>query len=129
MARNGLMGAVSGLTLGAALLWTASANAGTMDTRNVGIDDDITVATVAPDETPLVLAATDGAVPLNQILEMEPGHLLALGGGVIAGAAVVGPYLGVSELVGVVIGVIGGELFYRSAYWPLRKPGGWLPGS
>lgn len=122
MARNGISGMISVITLAATLCWSAAAHA-------AGTTGDITVAIVAPEETPLVLTATDGAVPLNQILEMEPGHLLALGGGVVAGAVVVGPYLGVSEIVGVVIGVIGGEILYRSRYWPLDKPRGWLPGS
>lgn len=73
----------------------------------------------------VVLAAADGGVPINQILELEPSHLVALGTGVVAGAVLIGPTLGVSELVGVFIGLIGGELMYRSEYWPFEKNEGW----
>lgn len=76
---------------------------------------------------PIILAAGSGVgMPLDDILTLESKHLMALGVGLVAGAALIGPYLGVGELVGIAIGVIGGEIVYRSDVWPLGKPRGWF---
>ncbi|CAK0753458.1 putative Glycine zipper domain-containing protein [Azospirillaceae bacterium] len=75
----------------------------------------------------IVLAAgAEAGLPVGEILRLEPVHLLALGTGVLVGAVVVGPYLGISELIGVAIGVIASELTYRSGMWPFQKSNNWL---
>jgi len=45
---------------------------------------------------------------------------------VLVGATIIGPYLQISELTGVVIGVIGGDLLYRSGFWPFEQHHGWF---
>lgn len=105
---------ITGFVLGIALLWSAFASAAEYQGP----------ATESPQ---IILVADEGGgLPLTEILRLEPGHLLALGLGVIAGAVVFGPYLGTGEVVGVAIGVLSGEIFYRSRFWPLEKPHGWF---
>ncbi len=53
---------------------------------------------------------------LNDIFNMEPPHLLFLGAGIIAGAALIAPGLAVNDLLGVAIGVIGSEYLYQTFY-------------
>lgn len=74
----------------------------------------------------ILAAGSESGLPLTEILRLEPGHLLALGIGVAAGAVFFGPFLGAGEVVGVAIGVLSGEIFYRSRFWPLEKPHGWF---
>ena len=49
---------------------------------------------------------------MGEIIHMEPPHLLFLGGGILAGLLVVSPGLGIGELFGVVLGVIGSEYLF-----------------
>jgi hypothetical protein len=108
------MNKLFGLALGSALLWSAPSFA-------AGIENP------APEPPRIVLAADAvGGVSMNEILRMEPGHLLALGAGVIGGAALISPYLGIGELIGVAIGVIASEFTYRSGLWPFKKSANWL---
>lgn len=74
----------------------------------------------------VVAAATEAGVPLSEILTLESKQLMMLGVGVVAGATVIGPLLGTSEVIGVAVGVIAGEIVYRSDVWPLGKPRGWF---
>ena len=76
--------------------------------------------------TPALAGGPEEALPVGEILHLEPDHLLALGVGVLAGATVLSPYLEISELTGVAIGVISGELLYRSALWPFEQRRGWF---
>jgi len=81
----------------------------------------------APESGPIILVASGGSsLPVGAILRLEPDHLLALGAGLVVGAAAVGPYLGIGEAMGVAAGVITGELAYRSGLWPFQKTRGWL---
>ncbi len=66
------------------------------------------------------------ALPVGEILHLETDHLLALGAGVLVGATVISPYLEISELTGVVIGLIAGDLLYRSGLWPFEQHHGWF---
>ena len=104
------------LVLGVALLWSASTFAA-----------DIPKSPPPPDPPQIILAADSGGnLPLTEVLRLEPGHLLALGVGIAVGAVVFAPYLGAGEVVGVAIGVLSAEIFYRSRLWPLEKPGMWF---
>jgi hypothetical protein len=99
---------------GLVMLWSASALSANVNTA-------------VPDNPQVILAAgSEGGISLTEVLELEPGHLLALGAGVATGAVLIGPYLAIGELVGVAIGIISAELFYRSDLWPLDKPRGWF---
>lgn len=106
-----MMNTIFSLVFGMALLWSASASA-------TGVEQP------APISPPIMLASSDGGLPVGEILHMEPAHLLTLGVGVVLGATLFGPYLGVSELLGVGIGAISSELVYRSPLWPFHKS--WL---
>ena len=57
---------------------------------------------------------------------MEPANLLMLGGGIVAGALFIGPYLGLSELLGVAIGALTGEALYQSHILPFGNEGRWF---
>jgi len=103
------MNALSGVLFSFVLLWSATAFAGAWD--------DPTPATPQI----ILVSSSEGILPVGELIHMEPGHLAALGIGVVAGAAVIGPYLGIGELIGVGIGVIGSELVYRSTLWPFHK--------
>jgi hypothetical protein len=50
---------------------------------------------------------------ITEILHLTPAHLVALGAGIVAGATVIGPYLGVGDLTGIAIGLIVGTLAYQ----------------
>lgn len=108
------MNAIASLMFGLALLWSGSVLATELEG--------------APPDTPQIILAAglEGELPISGMLTLKSGHLLALGVGVVAGAVLIGPYLGISEVVGVGIGVISGEIFYRSDMWPLGKPQGWF---
>ncbi|MBI1206851.1 MAG: hypothetical protein GC191_06130 [Azospirillum sp.] len=105
------MKAMSSLAFCLVLLWSASGFAAEF------------VAS-APDAPQIVLAAGDGGVPMGELLELEPAHLIAIGGGVVVGVLFIGPYLGVSELIAVGLGVIVGELVFRSGLMPFTKSRG-----
>ncbi len=53
---------------------------------------------------------------MNEIFHMEPPRLLFLGAGIVAGALVISPALGLNELFGVVLGIIGSEFLYQTTY-------------
>ena len=76
--------------------------------------------------SPAIAGGPEPALPVGEILHLETDHLLALGVGVLAGATVISPYLGISELTGVAVGVIGGDLLYRSPLWPFQKTHDWF---
>ena len=82
----------------------------------------------------IMVSEIEGLSSISGLLDLEPNHLLALGAGVLVGAAVIGPYVGISELFGVIMGVIGADVFYRSDLWPFQKSrwwfqkGAWLSG-
>ncbi|MBI1206853.1 MAG: hypothetical protein GC191_06140 [Azospirillum sp.] len=99
------------LAFGLALLWSASGFAAEF-------------LPSAPDAPQVILAASDGGMSMGEILQLEPAHLIAIGGGVIAGVLLIGPYLGVSELIAVGLGVIVGELAFRSGLMPFTKSRG-----
>jgi len=84
--------------------------------------------TESPAALPGVILAADleGPLPLGEILQLDTNHLLVLGTGVLVGATVIGPYLGISELVAIGVGGIAGEIVYRSGLWLFEKPRGWL---
>lgn len=70
-------------------------------------------------ETTLVLAAAESPLEgVNEIIHMESSHLLFLGAGLVGGALYIGPQLGLSELLGVALGVIASEWLYRAVYKP-----------
>ncbi len=100
---------LSGLAFGLVLLCAASAFASG-------------VPASTPDGPPILLVAEE-TLPVGEILHMDTDHLLVLGAGVVAGVTVIGPYLGTGELVAVVLGVIAGEILYRSSLWPFRSRG------
>ena len=67
-------------------------------------------------------------VPIDEILHLSTDHLFALGAGILMGATFIAPQLEVSELAGIIIGVIGGDLLYR-IFFPSRRhwfPSGWF---
>jgi hypothetical protein len=79
-----------------------------------------TLAASAPPERPAaegggtyILAAAEG-LPLTEVLHFETTRLVMLAAGAVLGATVVGPYLGISEIYGVLVGLVGGEVAYRS---------------
>ena len=53
---------------------------------------------------------------IDEVFKMEPPHLLFLGGGIVAGLLLISPGLGVGDLFGVVLGVIGSEFLYQTSY-------------
>jgi hypothetical protein len=55
----------------------------------------------------------EAPLSLHEILHLEPGHLFALGAGIVVGATVIGPYFEVGELTGIVVGLIAGTLAYQ----------------
>jgi hypothetical protein len=67
----------------------------------------------------------DDLLSMDKLSEMETSHLVILGTGVVVGAAVLGPSLGIGELVGALVGVAGGEVIYRTfrhtEYWPFKE--------
>jgi hypothetical protein len=75
---------------------------------------------------PAVAGGAEEELPVGELLHMETDHLLALGVGMVVGATVISPYLEISELAGVAIGVIGGEMLYRSELWPFEQHHGWF---
>lgn len=103
------MKVIVGLAFGLALLWSTSASA-------------IEIEKPAPDSPQITLAASiQEALPFREILHMEPNHLIVVTAGVVTGAAFIGPFLGVSELLGIGLGFVAGELIYRSSLWPFHK--------
>jgi len=65
--------------------------------------------------------ASDPFAAIGQILSLETKHLIALGLGIAVGAAIIAPELKVGEITGIVIGVIVGDLLYRSTLAPPAK--------
>ncbi len=66
-----------------------------------------------------VIPAAEGPLAgMDEVFHMEPPRLLFLGAGIVAGAVIVAPSLGVSELFGVVLGIIGSEFLYQTTYRP-----------
>lgn len=66
-----------------------------------------------------VIPAAEGSLAgMDEVFRMEPPRLLFLGAGIVAGAVIISPGLGVSELFGVVLGIIGSEFLYRTTYQP-----------
>lgn len=63
---------------------------------------------------------------VNEVIHMEPSHLLFLGLGIIAGATFVAPNLAVSELFGVAIGIVGSEFLYQTVYQPAFGSSRWF---
>ncbi len=61
---------------------------------------------------------------MDEIFHMEAPRLLFLGAGIVVGALVISPALGINDLLGVVLGVIGSEFLYqttyRSSHWSNR---------
>jgi hypothetical protein len=53
---------------------------------------------------------------MDEIFHMEAPRLLFLGAGIVVGALVISPGLGLNELLGVVLGVIGSEFVYQTTY-------------
>lgn len=53
---------------------------------------------------------------LSEIFRMEPDRLLFLGGGILTGLLLLSPQLGIAELYGVAVGVIGAEFVYHTYY-------------
>lgn len=102
------------LMLGLALLWSTSAFA------------DQFIVPTADGPRVIMVSELEGLSSVTGLLDLEPNHLLALGAGVLLGAAVIGPVMGISELFGVVMGVIGADVFYRSDLWPLPKSRWWF---
>lgn len=77
-----------------------------------------------PAETPYLQPMAVADTPLDdveKISRMEPQRLLFVGVGVVAGAAFLAPSLGMSELLGVAIGVIAAEYVYRTFFGPPRS--------
>jgi hypothetical protein len=76
-----------------------------------------------------IVSTAGGELPVAEILHMETNHLVALGAGVLLGATVVSPYLEIGELTGVVLGVIAGDLIFRTGLmntWPFQQKKGWF---
>lgn len=64
-----------------------------------------------------VIAVADAALGgMNEVFKMEPPHLLFLGGGILSGLLLISPGLGIGDLFGVALGVIGSEFLYRTTY-------------
>ncbi len=69
-----------------------------------------------------VITVADSALGgMDEIFHMDPPRLLFLGVGIVAGAALISPSLGISELFGVVLGIIGSEFLYHTTYVPSRS--------
>lgn len=69
--------------------------------------------------TRAVVTVQDSPVEgLNEIFRMDPPRLAYLGAGIVAGALFVAPGLGVNEVLGVVLGIIGGEFLYHTTWEP-----------
>lgn len=76
-------------------------------------------------ESFIPVAGTAGPFALEEILHLETTHLAALGAGILVGIT----YLEVGELAGIIIGVIGGDLFYRAVLKKEAQHDSWLPSS
>ena len=59
------------------------------------------------------IKVAEAPLSLGEVLHLSPEHLLALGAGIVVGATVIGPYFGVGEVTGIVIGVITGAFAYK----------------
>lgn len=76
----------------------------------------------APMMEPILVA--DPLDNVEKIAGMEPSRLLVLGLGIVSGATLIAPTLGMSELVGVALGAIAAEYIYRTyiddsrPWWP-----------
>lgn len=66
-----------------------------------------------PDQVLTLAEGPSESLPINELLHLDTGHLIALGGGILLGATVIPGYLGVSELAGLIIGLVGGEVAFR----------------
>ena len=67
-------------------------------------------------EGQVILVAGGPFEGVDAIVNLEPPHLVALGLGIVGGATVISPTLGVGELIGVGLGVIAAEYLYRTFY-------------
>jgi len=64
----------------------------------------------------VILAAGGPFEGMEAVVSLEPPHLLALGLGIVGGATVISPALGVGEVIGVGLGVLGAEYLYRTYF-------------
>ena len=74
-----------------------------------------------------VIQAEDTALGgMNEIFHMDAPRLVFLGAGIVTGAVLIAPGLGVNELLGVVLGVIGSEFLYHTVYEPSFRSSHWF---
>ena len=106
--RRSLLSTCRGALLAVALATAALCNQAWAAPVRVGALPQMADAAIVP--------AADSLGGLDEIFHMEPERLLFLGGGIVTGLLFVSPGLGVSELFGVVLGVIGGEYLYHTIY-------------
>jgi hypothetical protein len=108
-----IVGLVLGLmVLGSAPTWATTV--GGPESKNQPVSENS-----GTENQPIVLA--EESLPISEILHMDTANLVMLGTGVVVGALVIGPYLGVSELLGVGIGVLAGEALYQSHLLPFGE--------
>ena len=63
---------------------------------------------------------------VDEIVHLEPSHLVFLGVGIIAGAMFIAPNLAVGELFGVALGIVGSEFLYQTVYQPAFGSSRWF---
>jgi ammonia channel protein AmtB len=63
---------------------------------------------------------------MDEIFRMDAPRLVFLGAGIVVGAVVISPALGVNELLGVVVGVVASEFLYRTTYLASERSSYWI---
>jgi hypothetical protein len=74
-----------------------------------------------------VIHAADSEVEgLNEVFRMDPPRLAFLAAGIVAGAVLIAPALGVNDILGVVLGIVSSEFLYHTVYEPKFGPSHWF---
>jgi hypothetical protein len=74
-----------------------------------------------------VAGGADPFTALGTILNLDTKHLAALGVGIVFGATTIAYQLEVGEITGILVGVIAGDLFYRTFLAKHSNKHSWLP--
>ena len=77
-------------------------------------------------EGAVIRVADSPLAGMNEVFHMEAPRLLFLGAGIVAGAVVISPSLGLSELFGVAVGIVGSQFLYETIYLPNFRSSHWF---
>lgn len=72
------------------------------------------------------VAGADPFAAVGTLLHLETTHLVSLGLGIVIGSSVLAPELNLGEITGIIVGVIVGDLLYRTVLAP-EKGHSWFP--